>query len=169
MCGDSNVACKWINGNYSLGQEYGGRIGQVQKTLYSWWKDKIASPNSKTDDLVKHVCTEHNPEADHWANIGAQGQRKIVLDKRDISESWKALKGYWDGSFKDNGKSGCGVVIKGVDRERWVAISKIAVPLKVGSAMAAEVAGVCVLTGILVCKCVCAQSVNQCINRVFNK
>ena len=33
-------------------------------------------------------------------------------------------------------------------RERWVTIRKIAVPLKVGTAMAAEVVGVCVLTGI---------------------
>ena len=33
LCGDSNVACKWINGEYSLGQKYRRRIGQVQKTL----------------------------------------------------------------------------------------------------------------------------------------
>ena len=44
-------------------------------------------------------------------------------------------------------KSGCGVVIKGVDRERWVVIDKIAVHPKVGTAMAAEVAGVCVPHG----------------------
>ena len=60
------------------------------------------------------------------------------------------MKGYWDGCFKYNGRSVCGVVIKGVDRERWVTISKIAVPLQVGTAMAAEVAGVCVFKGILV-------------------
>ena len=50
--------------------------------------------------------------------------------------------------------------------------SKIAVPLKDGTAMAAEVAGVCVLTGIIdliFCKCSCAQSVNQCINRTLKK
>ena len=33
-------------------------------------------------------------------------------------------------AFKDNGRSGCGIVIKGVDRETWVTISKIAVLLK---------------------------------------
>ena len=101
---------------------------------------------------MKHVYREHNQEADHWANSGAQGQRKIVLDtcdKCDNSETWKAVKGPWDGRIKKQCKSVCGVVIKGVDRERWVTISKIAVPLKVGTAVAAEVAGVCVLTGIL--------------------
>ena len=62
-------------------------------------------------------------------------------------------------SFKNNGRSGCGIVIKGVDREKWVTISQIAVPLKVGAAMA-EIAGVCVLTSILdliLCKCLSVQ------------
>ena len=40
-------------------------------------------------------------------------------------------------------------MIKGVDRERWVTYSKMAIPLEVGAAMAAEIAGVCVLTSIL--------------------
>ena len=80
------------------------------------------------------------------------------------------MKGYWDGSFKDNGRSGCGVVIKGFNRERWVTITKIAIPLKVGTAMAAEVAGVCVLKSIfdlIFCECWCVQNVNQCINRIL--
>ena len=34
-------------------------------------------------------------------------------------------------------------VIKGVDRERWVTITKIAILLKVGAAVAAKTAGVC--------------------------
>ena len=29
-------------------------------------------------------------EADNWANMGAQGQRKIVLDRRDNAETWMA-------------------------------------------------------------------------------
>ena len=58
--------------------------------------------------FVKHVYREHGQEADHWANIGAKGQRKKVLDRRDNSETWKAVRGFGDGSFKHNGKSGCG-------------------------------------------------------------
>ena len=102
----------------------------------------------------------------HWCTR----TKEIVLG--DVEGGWRAVKGYWDGSFNDNGIIGCGVVIKGVDRERWVTISRIAVPLKVGTTMAAEVAGVCVLTGILVLvlnKCLCVQSVNQCINSFLNK
>ena len=90
---------------------------------------------------MKHVNREHNQEADHWANIAAQGRRKIVPDRCDNSETWKADKGYWYGSFNDNGKSGCGVVINGVDRGRWVTINRISVPLKVATAMASEVPG----------------------------
>ena len=46
------------------------------------------------------------------------------------------------------GRSGFGRVMKEVDREKWVTISKIAVPLKVSAAMAAEDVGVCVVTGV---------------------
>ena len=102
----------------------------------------------------------------------AEGQRNIIVDRSNMTETWKAAKGYWDGSLKDNGKSGCGVVMKVVDRSRWVTISRIAVPLKIGTAMAAEVAGVCVLTGILDLvfnKCLCVQSVKQCINRILDE
>ena len=51
-----------------------------------------------------------------------------------------------------------------VDREKSVTISKIAIPLKVGAAMAAEIAGVRVLTGILdliLCKCLSVQNINH--------
>ena len=75
-------------------------------------------PISNIDGFVQHVYREHNHEAGHWANIGAQGHRKIVLHRRNNSETWKAVKGFWDGSFKDNGSSGCGVAIKVVDREK---------------------------------------------------
>ena len=72
LCGNSSVACKWINGECSLRQKYRGRIGQAQMTLHSWWKEKSAKPISMIDDFVKHVYREHNEEADSWANNGAQ-------------------------------------------------------------------------------------------------
>ena len=55
----------------------------------------------KIGDLVKHVFQEHNREADLRANIGAEGQ-KIVIDICNNSETWKAVKGDWDGSVKEN-------------------------------------------------------------------
>ena len=87
------------------------------------------------------MFTMNDQEADHWANIGAQGKKKRLVDRRGNSETWKAVTRFWDGSFKDKGRSGCGMVIKGVDGD-----SKIQVPLKVGTAMATEDMGVCVLT-----------------------
>ena len=53
-----------------------GEMGHIRKTLYSWWKRKIALPISKIDDDVKHIFREQSHEADHWANLGAEGQRK---------------------------------------------------------------------------------------------
>ena len=127
------------------------------------------SLNSKTDDYVKHIFWKHNQKAEHWATLPADGQRKTVVDRYSNSETWKAVKSFWDVSATDNGKSGCGVVIKAVDRDRWVTISKIAVPLKAGTATAAEVAGVCVLTDILDLvfkKSLCVQSINRCTDTV---
>ena len=82
------------------------------------------------------------------------------------------MKGFWDGSSKDNGKSGCGVVIKGADRDKWVTISKVAVPLRVGTAMAAEVLGVCVLKEIfdlVFHKCLNIQNMNRYIDTPSQK
>ena len=53
-------------------------------------------------------------EADHRAILGAEGQRIIVIDRGSDSETWKALKGFWDGGAKDDGKSGCGIVAESV-------------------------------------------------------
>ena len=55
--------------------------------------------------------------------------------------------------------------------EKWVAISKLAIPLKVGAAAAAEIAGVCVLTGIvdlILSKCLSVKNINLCINSFLN-
>ena len=118
LCGDSNVACKWIHGELAQGTKYKETLGKIQTILHSWWKRKVATPISNIDSFVKHVYREHNQEADHWANKGAQGRRKIVIDRRDDFTTWKGLRGFRDGSFKDNGKSVCGIVIEGVDRKK---------------------------------------------------
>ena len=121
---------------------------------------------------MNHVFREHNQEADYWANLATQGNRKIVIDRRDATTIWKAIRGFFDGSFKDNGRSGCGRVIKGVDRETWVTISKIAIPWKVGAAMAAaEIVGVCVLTNVfdlILCKSLRVQNISQRINPILH-
>ena len=65
---------------------------------------------SKIDDYVKHIFREHNQEADHWANLGAEGQRTIISDKGNSTERWKTVRGFWDGSSKINGR----VVMKAV-------------------------------------------------------
>ena len=47
------------------------------------------------------------------------------------------------------GTSGCGLVIKWVDRERWVTISNI-------------------IVDVIFYKCLCAQIVNHCIIRILD-
>ena len=124
------------------------------------------------DDYVEHIFREQNQEANHWANLGAEGQRTVVVDRGNNTERWKAVRGFWDGSSKVNGRSGCGVVSNGVDRDKWITISKIAVLLGIGTATTAAVMGVCVLTGI-VGSCsppqVCVKNTNQCIDTIRKK
>ena len=111
LCGDTNVACIWITGEFSLVTKYNENFGQIQKTLHSWWRREVAKQIM--------VYRDHNQEADHWANIGAHGRRrKTITDRRDESTVWKAIRGFWDGIFKNDGKSGCGIVIKEVNREK---------------------------------------------------
>ena len=77
----------WLaNGSMeSMLKEQGTRIslGKFKKFLQSWWKRGAATPISNIDNFVKHSYREHNQEADHWADIGAQGRRKIDIYGKD--------------------------------------------------------------------------------------
>ena len=72
------------------------------------------------------------------------------------------------GSSKRDGKSGCGVVIKGGDRDKWITISEIGY-LGTCTAMTAELVGVCILTGILdlvLSRNFCTKNISQCIDAI---
>ena len=102
---------------------------RTNRILHSWWKRRVAAPISDIDNVVKHVYREHNHEADHCANIGAQGRRNIDIYRKDVSTTWESDMWLEGRKFqKNDGKSGCGIVIKGVDRHKRVTIRKIAVP-----------------------------------------
>ena len=148
LCCDSIVAEKWIYGHYAKGDTHKEKIGRIQKTQHSWWKRQVAYPVGLIDDNVKHTFREHYQEAHHPANLGAEEQRKVTSKKRNTNTEWRAVRGLWDGSKKTDGRSGCEVVIKGVDRDKWITVSKIAVPLKTCAAMIAVVTGVDVLTEV---------------------
>ena len=98
----------------------------------------------KIDDYVKHFVREHNQEADHVAILGTDGKTTITID----GKTTKAAKGL-DGSKKEDGRSGCGVLIKAVDTERWITISRMAIPLKACTAMVAELTRTSVWTEVL--------------------
>ena len=92
---------------------------------------------SKMGSLTGHVTFEH-----------LNGKN---VEDHDPKASGTRKHGKWDGGKKDNGCSGCGVVIKPVDMESCVATSKIAAPSKVSTDMATEIAGVHILTEVRVC------------------
>ena len=81
------------------------------------------------------------------------------------------VSGFWDGSSKINGRSCCGVVIKGVDKNEWITISKDAVLLDFGTAMAPEVVGVYSYghSGSRLTPEVCVKNNHQCIDAVVSQ
>ena len=98
-------------------------------------------------------------------------KKEIVVDKGSNVEKWKTVKGFCGASCKENGRSGCGVVILGVDKEKWVTISKIALPLRECTDMAVEMTGVCLLMGVLnliLNKNLNVGNVNRCIGKVLD-
>ena len=136
-----------------------------KKTLYAWWKRKIANPITKIDDNVKH-----NFQQITWPTWVQRDKGKLI-DRSGNTEKWTAVKGFWDGT-KDNGESGCGLVIKGVDKDKWVTISKIAVPLRYGHGGRSNGCGVSFLTEILdlvLNKCLSVQNINWCIDKILDK
>ena len=94
---------------------------QPCRDINSCLKRNVARPISNMDGFVKQMHKENNQDADNLANICAQERRKIIIDRRNDSE--------YEAS-EDSDRSGCGVVNKGVDGERWMILSKIAIFLK---------------------------------------
>ena len=122
----------------------------VEELFIHGGRRKLPTRRTKIGDFAKHNFSEHNQEADHLASLGADGTRKITVEGGGNRERWKAVREFWDGSKKKkDGTCGCGIVIKGVDRKKWIRIRKIAAPLKACSGLFAEVAGACIMTGIL--------------------
>ena len=61
------------------------------------------------------------------------------------------------------------MVVKGVDKENWVTIRKIALRLRECTAMAAEMTGVCLLMGVIDLIWSTDLHVNNNINRCMKK
>ena len=107
------------------------------KTLHSWWKRKTAFPISQIDGYVKHIFRKHNQEADHWANGGADGQRKIFLIRKITlnNETVTWLLGW-------NLRSMAEVVVvlpsRRQTKDKRITISKVAVLRGVCTALTAE-------------------------------
>ena len=107
-----------------------------------------------------------NKEAYQTANPGAKEVEKVAMDEK-MRRTWKAISGWWDGSAKNDGRSGCGIVIKGADTGGWVTISEIAVPFeKERSALVTAIVGVNILTEVfdlIATESVTVTNVERCI------
>ena len=91
-----HMATQWINGEFTMAGCFRKEIGGVPRPLLWWWKRSVATTQ---------ILREHFQEADQLANLGATEVGKIAMDER-ISD----------------GQIGCGIVIKGVDKDRWFTV-----------------------------------------------
>ena len=152
----------WLNGHYTMGKKFNGKLDGFGRLIRG---------GRELIDNVKHIQGAYQ-EADHFANLGTDGQGEITGEGVKITEDWKAVRGYWMVAKRDEGWSGCGVVIKAVETTNWISISKIAAPLKVCTAMAAEIAGAGMLTGVVFSlekKEFNLQNINSCIDEILKE
>ena len=145
-CGDSSVVGNGLAATARWVENSGKESDVFEELFIHGGRWKLPTQRTKIGDYVKHTFSEHNQEADHLASLGADGTRKITVEESGNHERWKAVREFWDGSNKKDGTCGCGIVIKGVERKKWITIRKIAVPLEVCSGLSA---GACIMTGIL--------------------
>ena len=59
---------------------------------------------------MKHIFRRHDQGADHLANLGTEGRTKISIEVVKNTEVRTAVRTYWDGSKKEDGRCGCRIV-----------------------------------------------------------
>ena len=86
LCGDSHWTSTWINGDFRVEGKYQKKIGAIKRLAHRWWEQNLARPIFLIESYVNHIFREHSKEADHWANVGAIGEKEIVVDKGSNTE-----------------------------------------------------------------------------------
>ena len=91
-------------------EQHRERIEEIQKTPHSWWgKEK------------SHILSQRST-ADHLADLGAEEEKRQLVVDRD------ERRGVASGTAApEKTGGGCGIAIKGVNRDRWITVSKMAV------------------------------------------
>ena len=149
MCGDSRICREVDQWDQCDGTKVPGNVGSIQRPLQSRWKRQVAYPVGQVDDCVKHAPTRAQSggrppsepgcgrtEKDH--SLERRQHRKLEGCTRILGRQQKDIRKKW-----------MWYVIQGVDRDKWITISEVPVPLTTCTAMAAGVLGASVLTGIL--------------------
>ena len=60
------MATTWINGHYAF-------VNELHERCIRGWRGKFRTLG-KIDDFVKHIFGDHNQEADHLLNLGAEAE-----------------------------------------------------------------------------------------------
>ena len=82
-------------------------------------RKKIAYPVTQIDDCVKYSFRQHNQEVHHLTIVGAEGQRKITVEKGTNTDKWKTVRGFVGGQQQDKRKER----IWSCDQKEWAGTS----------------------------------------------
>ena len=131
-----------------MGQKCKDQIGHIQKNI-ALAVEEESCLSRMTDRRLREAKF---PRAQSG---GAERHRKMRVEKGDNTENWKGTRGFLDGNKKTEGKSG----IEGVDKS--ITIGIIAVQMTSCTAMAAEIVGASVSSGILDLHLFCPRSAGE--------
>ena len=77
-----------------MGQSSGKELGVFKESYIHGGRGKPAHLGKKIGEYVKHIFRGHNQEADHLAKMGADGMKKITVEKDGNDERWKEVRGF---------------------------------------------------------------------------
>ena len=96
LCEDRKAAERWIERYCAMGTTQ--RQDRRSTEDYTFVVEtRVPYPVQTSGDHVRHIFGEHNEEADHMANLGAEGVPKFMVDGFKGMKAWRATRGYWDG------------------------------------------------------------------------
>ena len=125
-CGVKNIDVRAVD-QWALrdGARVPGEHWTCTKNIAFVVEDNNAYPAAEIDDYVKHIFSEPTT----WRTWAQKGRERSRLRKETLKNTGRRFEVFGVGSTKTDGRSGCGVVMKGVDKDQWITIRKIAVPL----------------------------------------
>ena len=85
---------KWINGQYSLGLKYRGKIGRIQNAVPTVKEEDRKSCHEDLTTMSSTIFGNTIRKQITGPTWEAKRHRKITIDRSGNTEKWTAVKGF---------------------------------------------------------------------------